>query len=195
MADPYGRHHTAIDDGEETIAHSFFRHTHNNNPFWNSSTLTLVCSAISHEVPSQISFTTNSNEIHFIWLLHPPHAERRYTCMLCVCACFFLIFAWYRLITYPCPYIFEHHRIGHFSMFYYCNLCCGNFYVNDKTRRKIYYVFWARVCVCTCWSTIWIGPIRFFLFWDWDCVCMIIAMISIDLDKVQSTGNHRTCEN
>lgn len=152
MADPYGRHHTAIDvdNDEETISLSFHTHTHihNNNPFWNSSTLTLVCSghltwgSVTDFIYDEFKWNT------FYLVASTPCRTTLYMYALsvCVCAFVFLIFAWYRLITYPLSiYTFEHHRIGSFSLFYYCNLCCGNFYGNDKARREKYFIW---VCVC-----------------------------------------------
>lgn len=213
MADPYGRHHTAIvvKWNEMKCLHtlnarrrgsrlpltlSLFEHTHTHiiiTLFWNSSTLTLVCVRPSH---MRFRHRFHSRRIQMKYILfgcfHPMPNDGVHVCFVRVWV-FFLIFAWYRLITHPCPYIFEHHRIGNFSMFYYCNLCCGNFNANDKTWRKIYFIYFVWVCMLK-YNSNWTRS-YFFSFWDWDCVCMIIAMISIDLDKVQSTGNHRTCEN
>lgn len=112
MADPYGRHHTAIVVKwsacirlmHETRRHSprsppSFRIVYIYNPFlYRIRQLSHLCSTISHEVPSQILFDEFKWNT-FIWLL-PPHTK--WLCMLCCCC--FLIFAWYRLITYPCPY-------------------------------------------------------------------------------------------
>lgn len=64
-----------------------------------------------------------------------------------------------------------------FLVFYHCNFYCGNFYVNDKARRENILNLYVEV-------RFKFDPFTYIYFFISDFVfVMIIAMISIDLDR------------